>query len=118
MKLPDLHRTTVISMQTLLNTPRYNARPIQDQTILVEAERAAHECAISILEEVHRVLPPHLANLSPSVVFVGLFTGLHRMIAETQNPQLAAVMVKGFASIAQTELAHWQEKKGRAHAHR
>jgi len=100
-------------MQSLLDAPRYQTLAPADRIALQKAEDAAHECAIALFDEVKRALPDDLKRYAPNAAFVGLFTGLSRLIAETQEPQLGMILAANFAQITELEVAHWQTEGGK-----
>lgn len=95
-------------MQSLLDTPRYQSLPPAARIALGQAEDAAHDSAVLLYEQLRKSLPDDLKRYAPNATFVGLFTGLSRLIAETQEPQLGLLLAQGLAKIAELEVAHWQ----------
>jgi len=101
-------------MMSLLDTPRYQTLAPDERIALHEAEDAAHDFAVLLYEQVRKSLPDDLKRFAPNAAFVGLFTGLSRLIAETQEPHLGLTLAKGLAEITELEVAHWQTEGGHA----
>jgi len=102
-------------MMSLLDTPRYQTLAPVERIALQKAEDAAHDYVVLLYEQVRKSLPEELKRYAPNAAFVGLFTGLSRLIAETQEPQLGLTLAKGLAEITELEVAHWQTEGGHVH---
>jgi hypothetical protein len=100
-------------MQSLLDAPRYQTLPPADRIALGKAEDAAHDAVVLLYEQVRKALPDDLKRHAPGAAFVGLFTGLSRLIAETQEPHLGLMLAQGLAKITEMEVIHWQAEGGR-----
>jgi hypothetical protein len=96
-------------MQSLLDAPRYQSLAPADRIAMQMAEDAAHDAVVLLYEQVRKSLPDSLKRHAPNAAFVGLFTGLSRLIAETQEPQLGMMLAQGLEKIITLEVAHWQE---------
>ena len=99
-------------MQSLLDAPRYQTLAPAERIALGKAEDAAHDCVVMLYEQIQKSLPDNLGRYAANAAFVGLFTGLSRLIAETQEPQLGLMLAQGLAKITELEVAHWQGERG------
>ena len=99
-------------MQSLLDAPRYQTLAPAERIALQVAEDAAHDAVVLLYEQVRKSLPEDLKRYASNATYVGLFTGLSRLIAETQEPQLGLMLAQGLAKITEGEVAHWQTEGG------
>lgn len=96
-------------MQSLLDAPRYQTLAPAERIALGKAEDAAHDAVVLLYEQVRKSLPDDIKRYAPNAAFVGLFTGLSRLIAETQEPHLGLFLAQQLAKITELEVAHWQK---------